>query len=165
MTCPASAAKVIVEKGIKKYCSYTCKGADCLFICIFKYLKDAGLCEHEPENDAIVFNLDGKERCFVVWEYGYFIYHDIWASEEMHHTFESEAEAANDIINEKLNPIQIYRIEDGEEHGMRFSWFFDEFPANNAEAFISDIKKVAEVLDDYENAFIKRLEEIESKTK
>lgn len=81
---------------------------------IFKYLKDAGLCEHEPENDAIVFNLDGKERCFVVWEYGYFIYHDIWASEEMHHTFESEAEAANDIINEKLNTIQIYRIEDGE---------------------------------------------------
>ena len=31
---------------------------------IFKYLKDAGLCEHEPENDAIVFNLDGAERCF-----------------------------------------------------------------------------------------------------
>ena len=140
MTCPASAAKVIVEKGIKKYCSYTCKGADCLFICIFKYLKDAGLCEHEPENDAIVFNLDGKERCFVVWEYGYFIYHDIWASEEMHHTFESEAEAANDIINEKLNPIQIYRIEDGEEHGMRFSWFFDEFPADNAEEFIRKLK-------------------------
>lgn len=48
---------------------------------------------------------------------------------------------------------------------MRFSWFFDEFPADNAEEFISDIKKVAEVLDDYENAFIKRLEEIESKTK
>lgn len=132
---------------------------------IFKYLKDAGLCEQEPEGNAIVFNLDGAERCFVVLEYGYFIYHDIWASEEKHHTFESEAEAANDIINETLNTIQIYRIEDGEEHGMRFSWFFDEFPADNAEEFISDIKAVAEAMDSYENEFIKRLEEIESKTK
>lgn len=131
---------------------------------VFKYLKDAGLCEQEPEGNAIVFNLDGAERCFVVLEYGYFIYHDIWASEEKHHTFESEAEAANDIINDTLNMIQIYRIEDGEEHGMRFSWFFDEFPADNAEEFISDIKAVAEAMDSYENEFIKRLEEIESKT-
>lgn len=132
---------------------------------VFKYLKDAGLCEQEPEGNAIVFNLDGAERCFVVLEYGYFIYHDIWASEEKHHTFESEAEAANDIINDTLNMIQIYRIEDGEEHGMRFSWFFDEFPADNAEEFISDIKAVAEAMDSYENEFIKKLEEIESKTK
>ena len=132
---------------------------------IFKYLKDAGLCEQEPESDAIVFNLNGRERCFVVLEYGYFMYHDIWASAEKHHTFESEAEAANDIINDTLNMIQIYRIEDGEEHWMRFSWFFDEFPTDDAEEFISDIKKVAEALDSYENEFIKRLEEIESKTK
>ena len=116
---------------------------------IFKYLKDAGLCEQEPEGNAIVFNLDGAERCFVVLEYGYFIYHDIWASEKQHHTFESEAEAADDIINDTPNMIQIYRIDDGEEHGMRFSWFFDEFPANNAEAFISDIKAVAEAMDSY----------------
>ena len=132
---------------------------------IFKYLKDAGLCEQEPEDNAIVFNLDGAERCFVVLEYGYFIYHDIWASEEKHHTFENEAEAANDIINDTPNMIQIYRIEDGEEHGMRFSWFFDEFPADNAEEFISDIKAVAEAMDSYENEFRKKLEEIESKTK
>ena len=132
---------------------------------IFKYLKDGGLCDRAPESDAIVFNLDGKERCFVVLEYGYFIYHDIWASEEKHHTFESEAEAANDIINDTLNMIQIYRIEDGEGHWMRFSWFFDEFPADNAEEFISDIKAVTEAMDSYENEFIKRLVEIESKTK
>lgn len=48
---------------------------------------------------------------------------------------------------------------------MRLSLFFDEFPTDNAEEFISDIKAVAEAMDSYENEFIKRLEEIESKTK
>lgn len=137
-------------------------GADEEIMRIFKYLKDAGLCGLKPEGNAIVYTLNGRSRYFVIHEYGYFIFQDSWAIPEKHHTFENEAEAANDVLVDAYEPIQIYRVDDGEEHGMRFSWFFDEFPTNDAEEFIGGIKEVAEVLDDYENKFIKRLEEIEN---
>lgn len=71
------------------------------------------------------------------------------------------------IVRNKHNTyyIQIYRVDGVEKFRMRLSLFFDEFPTDNAEEFISDIKAVAEAMDSYENEFIKRLEEIESKTK
>lgn len=127
---------------------------------IFKYLNDAGLCEQEPKNNAIVYTLNDWEWCFVLHEYGYSVVTDIWKFEK-HHTIEKEAEAANDVMVDAYEPIRIYRVDDGEAHGVRFSWFFDEFPTNDSAEFISAIKEVAEALDDYENKFIKRLEEIE----
>ena len=136
-------------------------GADEEIMRIFKYLKDAGLCAQEPKNNAIVYTLNDWEWGFILHEYGYSVVTDIWKFEK-HHTIEKETEAANDVLVDAYEPIQIYRVDDGEEHGMRFSWFFDEFPTNDAEEFIGGIKEVAEVLDDYENKFIKRLEEIEN---